>query len=401
MPHDKIKAATRRRMAQTGEPYAVARRAVLAEHQGEVQDGDQDPSPSPSPSPEPGYALLMSGEIRDWLAELRDGNPRAAAHVAQALAALMTEGAKLDGLTEGTELAVVMAEGTELDDPVSCTADSWPQALVEALELRYQERMERLTTVRERQAEAAALVADIQAHAMDLWQAKATLEGMSRVSVGTAEAQAVQGLQRLEQLATEVQRLLTRSIKARDVLSGILQRMQQHTDAFRARQTTLRAGYVVAQSGLDVQQIMAAPGLADGNDDQRRSDADAAIGTARAELANAVAAMERELGQGSWPTGLLDLRSGRLATLPMEPGERSSRMRRSVRILFAVEPPGSLLLIAVLDGYNAVDKRFPEALLAAADVLRQVRAGKAPEATEHRYDDAQSFLAEFQPPVRE
>lgn len=33
MSHDKIKAAARARMAQTGEPYAVARRAVVAEQQ--------------------------------------------------------------------------------------------------------------------------------------------------------------------------------------------------------------------------------------------------------------------------------------------------------------------------------------------------------------------------------
>lgn len=33
MSHDKISAAARKRMAETGEPYAVARRAVLREHQ--------------------------------------------------------------------------------------------------------------------------------------------------------------------------------------------------------------------------------------------------------------------------------------------------------------------------------------------------------------------------------
>jgi hypothetical protein len=32
MPHDKIKAAARERMARTGEPYAAARRAVIREH---------------------------------------------------------------------------------------------------------------------------------------------------------------------------------------------------------------------------------------------------------------------------------------------------------------------------------------------------------------------------------
>jgi len=33
MSHDKIKAATRSRMARTGEPYAVARRAVIKKYQ--------------------------------------------------------------------------------------------------------------------------------------------------------------------------------------------------------------------------------------------------------------------------------------------------------------------------------------------------------------------------------
>jgi hypothetical protein len=33
MSHDKIRAAARRRMAETGEPYAAARRAVIEEHQ--------------------------------------------------------------------------------------------------------------------------------------------------------------------------------------------------------------------------------------------------------------------------------------------------------------------------------------------------------------------------------
>lgn len=37
MSHDKVRAAARERMARTGEPYAAARRAVVAEHLGEVQ----------------------------------------------------------------------------------------------------------------------------------------------------------------------------------------------------------------------------------------------------------------------------------------------------------------------------------------------------------------------------
>jgi hypothetical protein len=46
MPHDKIRSAARARMAQTGEPYAAARRAVLGQHQGAGgRPGDQPPEP--------------------------------------------------------------------------------------------------------------------------------------------------------------------------------------------------------------------------------------------------------------------------------------------------------------------------------------------------------------------
>jgi hypothetical protein len=45
MSHDKIKAATRQRMAQTGEPYSAARRAVHEEHQAV---GDQAVADDPT-----------------------------------------------------------------------------------------------------------------------------------------------------------------------------------------------------------------------------------------------------------------------------------------------------------------------------------------------------------------
>lgn len=41
MSHDKIKAAARRRMAETGEPYATARREVIKEHQAARDRHDQ------------------------------------------------------------------------------------------------------------------------------------------------------------------------------------------------------------------------------------------------------------------------------------------------------------------------------------------------------------------------
>ena len=70
--------------------------------------------------------------------------------------------------------------------------------------------------------------------------------------------------------------------------------------------------------------------------------------------------------------------------MALRPGARD---RDDICILFAVEPPGAALLIAVLEGLDVVAERYAEAILAAADMLRLVRAGQAPEAAAYSYDD--------------
>jgi hypothetical protein len=66
MSHDKIRAAARKRMAETGEPYAAARRAVIREHHGA---GDQIP-----PSDAQWFAIRYSqaglDKITAWLDKL-------------------------------------------------------------------------------------------------------------------------------------------------------------------------------------------------------------------------------------------------------------------------------------------------------------------------------------------
>jgi hypothetical protein len=149
MSHDKIRAAARKRMAETGEPYTAARSVVLSEHQG---------TGAGSPPRGAGYALRMSGEIHDWLTDLRGSDQSAALRVVRALVTLMSEGASLG------------------DPLVVSTADSWPWALAEALDRSYQERLDRLTALRRGEADAATLVRDIQDQIADLEAALATLE---------------------------------------------------------------------------------------------------------------------------------------------------------------------------------------------------------------------------------
>jgi hypothetical protein len=336
MSHDKIGAAARKRMAETGEPYAAARRAVVAEHRA---------AGGRIPPPDAGYPLRMSGEIRDWLADLRDRDPTAARLVGQALAALMTEGASL-----GEPLVV-------------STADSWPGALGEALDRSCQESLERLKLLRRGEADAVTLIRDIQEQAAELESAQARAQ------------------------AAEMRRLLPGMIKARQRLSEANQRQQARADALRARKEVLKASYVAAQSTIRVREAIAASGLTGDDGDWPQDDSDEELSAAHARLADVTAQMERELGQEAWPEGLMELRPGALRPgIPDETG---------IRIMFAVEPPGTALLVAVLDGPEAIQDHYPEAILLSADMLRRVRAGQAPESAAHGYRDPQSLLEEF------
>jgi hypothetical protein len=312
MPHDKIKAAARKRMAETGEPYTAARRAVATEGQ------------------DAGCALAMSGEVHDWLAELHDSDPAAALRVVQALVTLMDKGASLGGPL------------------VAATADSWPWALMQALDRSYQECLDQLAAARRGQADAVTLINEIE---------EASEPAATR-----------------QQIA-EARRLLPGLIEARARLDEATQRLQARVDAWRVRREVLKAGYVAASGGRRVREVMAAMGLADddADDDGGRRDED-----------EFTAQMERALGQQGRPAGLMELRPG-------------APLRADIRVLFAIEPPGTALLIAVLHGLDVVEEQFPEAVMAAADMLRRIREGQAPEAAAHAYADTRSFLQEFYP----
>lgn len=358
MPHDKIRAAARERMAKTGESYTAARRAVIAEQQAAYAN---------SPAPGVGYALRMSGEIHDWLAGLRGSDQSAALRVIKALVRLMTEGASL------------------ADPLVVSTADSWFWALAEALDRSYHERLERLQGVRRREADAAVLVRDIEDHVRELEAAQARLEEMDRRALDADSPQeAARQLAELQQQAAEVRLLLPRMIEARDRLGERNRRLQAEVEASRTRREVLKARHAALRGSLRAREAMAALDLADEDGDQYP---DAGAETARAaetELADVTAQMERELGQETRPDGLMDLWPG-------------APWHSDIRILFAVEPPGTALLIAVLEGPEAVEERYPEAVMASADMLHLVRAGQAPEAAAHAYDDPRSFLEEFYP----
>jgi hypothetical protein len=358
MPHDKIRAAARERMAKTGESYTAARRAVVAEQQAAYTN---------TPAPGVGYALRMSGEIHDWLAGLRRGDQSAALRVIKALVRLMTEGASL------------------ADPLVISTADSWFWALAEALDRSHHERLERLQRMRRREADAAVLVRDIEDHVRELEAAQARLEEMDRRALDAdGRQEAARKLAAVQQEAAEVRLLLPRTIEARNRLGEHNRRLQAEVEASRTRREVLKARHAALSGSLRASEAMAALDLAHEDSDQYPDAGAEAVHAAETGLADVTAQMERELGQETRPDGLMDLWPG-------------APWHSDIRILFAVEPPGTALLIAVLEGPEAVEERYPEAVMASADMLHLVKAGQAPEASAHAYDDPRSFLEEFYP----
>jgi hypothetical protein len=225
-----------------------------------------------------------------------------------------------------------------------------PDELSAALDQHYQDQLESLTLMRRRVAQAATLRKDIERQLTE------------------PEPQDPAGLQErfAEAMAAE-ERLIAES-----------QREQSQLDAFRTRKEVLKATYTAAEAEHLIEQ-------AQGVGDDAVLPDDAAGAAAR--LDEIIGQIEQELDLEAPAEGLMELRPG----APADDG---------IRILFAVEPPGTALLIAVLEGADAVQDHYREAVLLASEVLQEAQAGpldQAAEAAAHTFGDAQSFLEEFFP----
>ncbi len=222
-----------------------------------------------------------------------------------------------------------------------------PDELGSALDQHYQARLESLTAMRRQVAEAATLRKNIELQLTD------------------PEPPDPAGLR--ERLAS--------AIEAEQRLTAASQREQMQVDAFRTRKEVLKATYTAAEAVHLIEQAQGAV------DDAFLPD-DAAESAAR--LDEIIGQIEQELGLEAPAEGLMELRPG----APADDG---------IRILFAVEPPGTALLIAVLEGDDAVRDHYYDAVLLASEVLQEARAYRAREEATHAFGDAQSFLEEFFP----
>jgi phage shock protein A/DNA-binding XRE family transcriptional regulator len=310
------------------------------------------------------YLLRMSDEIRDWLADLGGSDPPAAMLVGQALTALIGEGDRL-----GPPLVVPLARATRLAE------------LSEALDRSYQDRLDRLQLVRRHVADAATLAREMQIQITDLELLETRLADQRRQALGaddpaTAERVAGELAAAQDQLA-ELRPLLPGVTGAERQLTEQSQLMTAEASAFRTRKEVLKARYTAALAEQTVSDARIALGQADG----APSGAGDAQGDAAADrLQQVTREIEEEVAREDPADGLLELR-------PDTPGDGDD-----IRIIFAVEPPGTALLIAVLEGRHAVQDRRREAIEASAVLLRRARAGQAPEAAAHAFDDKAAFL---------
>jgi hypothetical protein len=226
-----------------------------------------------------------------------------------------------------------------------------PDEVPTALDRRYQAWVESTNATRRRVAEAATLRKDIE-----------------RQLTGRESVQAPAGLRERLAAATEAEKRLI----------AASQREQMLAEGFRFRKEALKGAYIAAQT----QQLLAQ--AQDTGDDAVQPDDPAGEAARLDEITSQI---EKELGPEASAEGLMELRPGASAG-------------SDIRILFAVEPPGTALLIAVLEGPDAVQDHYREAVLLASARLREARAGtlsRTAGAAAHEYGDAHSFLEEFFP----
>jgi len=245
-------------------------------------------------------------------------------------------------LLVGQALTALAQEGSALGPPLVTPADpAQPDELAAALDRRYADWLESLTVMRRRVADTAMRKRDIEQQLSDPEQSHRTAELRQR---------------------------LAGVIEAEEQLTVASQREQAKADAFRTWREVLKAKITAARAEYLIEE-------ASGQDTAEAS----------ARLQDITSEIEQELGQQAPAEDLLDLRPGGA------PGDGD------ISILFAVEPPGTALLIAVLEGRDAIRDHYREAVLLAAEVLRSVRAGQAPEALAYAFSDARSLLEEFFP----
>lgn len=335
-----------------------------------------------------GYQLRMSGEIHDWLEQLGTADPARARLVAEALAALAAGGASL---------GPPLVRPADPDHPGSAETELDPRA---QLDQAYQDQLEQLAVLRRRVAEAATLARQFSTQLGDLGSLRVRLAEQREEASAAGDASRAETVQQAiadvdRQVATLRERL-PQVTSAEQALARQSYQRQVRSEELRIRKETLKARYTAAEGECMVARATAALDAdLDGEPDPERGTGQpgTTAAAAQAKLQAIAAQIEDELRQPGQPASV----AGLPALLELRPGvpAQDDASGAETSILFAVEPPGTARLIAVLDGGEAIREHHGEAVSAARDVLRQARSSQDVEPAGHSYPDAAAVLAAF------
>ncbi len=304
-----------------------------------------------------GYKLRMSAEIADWLGDLRESDPLTATEVGAALVAVM-DSEQLPGPPLVTDL------GT----PREIDPGDLPVAMQEA----YNDFASSLGLLRQQVA-----------------RAREYQKSTSRSRLGP------QGSEPLPWTEEEIAAAERRAAE----FTRRLERWQHVAGGFRARKEAAEAQYTSAEAALAIHKTMLASPTA-------TAEEKAAV---RADLTASQQAFDAACAQlGGLITEARDLRRGVIAaaadSTPIQGNEpppgllelRADPLGTDISILCAIEPAGTLTLLAVLEGEAAVAEYRPAAIGLSAKLLDEVRTEGWPAETDQvTVADAGSFLERY------
>ena len=328
------------------------------------------------------HRLRMSAELGDWLAELCTFEPASAAEVGAAVVALIEA-------DDPSGLSLVGAPTLSAADRID------PRQTVDDL---YQRLLEALRQVRQQVADAA-------------WARVGAERLITELDNDPQPDPAVRAW--LSQARDKAKRHET-AVRLRG------HRLQVEVDRFRTTKETAKAMYTAAEATVRIHAaVAAAAGIDDplargsrssgpANEDELATDRraaaaaeahlQAAAGNAARTLREILDAVSpgaehenvRQPAGGEPVAGLLELRGDPLG--------------RDVRLLLAFEPADTVMVLAVVDGEEAVTEHRAQAIELAGELLTDVRNGDWPPPDalgaadlEMTFTDAATFLARFFP----
>lgn len=267
-----------------------------------------------------GYRIRIAPEVKRWLAELRETEASAADLVDAALAALRDRGASM-----GPPLVVPVEPPSKEARP--------------DLDYAYQRQLEMLTRVRRAVADVATARKRLELQIQQLEEVVRKLQAQRETG---GDALASQARARQPVVAAQLADLRRQYASVRgeeERLNAASLRLQLKVDDFRIRKEAIKAADAAAEAAAEAEQ-------------------------AEAEI-EAVAANAAGLDLPGVDAANLPGQPGRASSLPLSELRPGAPEMTDIRILFAVEPSGTAVILAAGTERDWLHAWYAEAILRA------------------------------------